>query len=171
MELPVRKSIKILLINKNKELLLMCVDDPKTTSIDGKHYGIFWCPIGGGIKPHETIQEAATREIYEETGIKKEEIELGPVVWFGEFDLVLAGTPTHVKEKFIVAKTKQKKIAPAGLTDWEQKVIKKIEWLSLEKIKSCKEVVFPVLLSKYLPDILDEQYPEKPIEIDLGEQP
>jgi len=166
-----RNSVKILLFNDKKELLLMCVDDPKTTSVEGKYSGPFWFPVGGAIEPGETIQEAALREVYEETGIKKEDIELGPVVWHGEFDLILAGTPTHIKETFIVAETKQNNIDLTNLTCWEKAVVKKIDWFSLEEIKNCKEVIFPVLLPKYLPDIITEKYPSEPVEIDLGKQP
>ena len=49
--------------------------------------------------------------------------------------------------------------------------VKKVDWFSLEKIKNCKEVIFPVLLPKYLPDIMAEKYPSEPTEIDLGKQP
>lgn len=171
MPLVQRNSVKILLFNNQKELLLMCVDDPKTTSVEGKYSGPFWFPVGGAIEPGETIQEAALREVYEETGIKKEDIKLGPIVWFGEFDLILAGTPTHIKETFIVANTTQINIDLANLTSWEKAVVKKVDWFSLEKIKNCNQVIFPVLLPKYLPDIIAGNYPAEPIEIDLGKQP
>ena len=85
-----RNSIKVLILNERQELLLMCADDPKTTSKDGKYHGQFWFPVGGEINPKESIEEAARREIYEETGLR--EVEFGPIVWFGEFDLILAGT-------------------------------------------------------------------------------
>lgn len=142
----------VLLLNDDNELLLLHVNDPKTTPIDGKHHGPFWCLVGGKIEPYETIQEAAMREIYEETGMKKEEIELGPIVWFGEFDFVLAGTPTHQKEIFIVAKSTQKNVSLANLTPEEQTVIKKAAWFSLEKIKNSTD------FSRILPVAWQELY-------------
>ena len=163
-----RNSIKVLLLNERQELLLMCADDPTTTSKDGKYHGRFWFPVGGEINPGESVKEAATREIYEETGIK--EVEFGPVVWFGEFDLVLAGTPTHLKQTFIVAKTKQHKVSLENLTEEEKKVVKKTAWFSLEKIQNSTEVIYPVLLARYLPDILQGKYPDQPLEIDLAKQ-
>jgi hypothetical protein len=57
------------------------------------------------------------------------------------------------------------------LDDWEKKVVQKIKWFSLEKIKNSKEVIFPILLPEYLPDIISKKYPRKPIKIDLAKQP
>ncbi|MFC1845723.1 NUDIX domain-containing protein [Candidatus Dependentiae bacterium] len=171
MSFVVRNSVKILLLNDNNELLLLHVDDPQTTSVDGTYHGPFWHPIGGGIESGETIQEAAIREIYEETGLKKEEVTLGPVVWCGEFDLVLAGTLTRINMQFMVAKTKKEDVHISGLIGREKDVAKKVEWLTLEKIKNCSQVIYPVVLLDYLPGILAGNYPEEPIEIDLGKQP
>lgn len=171
MSYTIRNSIKVILLNDKKEILLLQTSDPKTTSINKKYHGKFWSLIGGKIEESESLEQAVLREIHEETGIKKDEIELGPIVWFGEFDLILSGIPTHLKQKFIVAKTKQTKLSLDNLTQEEQKVIKKLEWFSLEKIKDCKEVIYPVLLPKYLPDIIAEKYPEKPLEIDLTKKP
>lgn len=171
MAFPIRSSVKVILLNDNNEILLMCADDPNTTSTDGKYYGRFWFLIGGEIEKDESIEDAAIREIYEETGIKKEEIELGPLVWFGEFDLNLSGTITRLKQKFIVAKTKKYNLSLTNLDDREKKVIKEIKWFTLEEIKNSKEIIFPVLLDKYLPDIIAKKYPQKPLEIDLAKQP
>lgn len=170
MNLSIRNSVKILLLNNN-EILLMCADDPTTRSIYGKYYGKFWFPIGGEIEDGETVEQAAIREIYEETGIEKKDIELKSIVWFGEFDLILSGVKTRIKEKFIVAKTKNNNVFLNHLDEWEKKVVKEIRWFSIDKIKNSKEVIFPVLLYKYLPDIISGKYPEKPIKIDLSKQP
>jgi len=171
MSLQVRNSIKVLLLNDDNELLLICIDDPQTTTVKGEYHGRFWDLIGGEIESYESIQEAALREIYEETGITKKEIELGPIVWVGELDLVLAGTLTHLKQRFIVARTKQKNVSLANLTQAEQAVVKKVAWFSLEEIKNSTEVIYPVLLPQYLPDIISGKYPEQPLEIDLTKKP
>lgn len=169
--IPIRNSVKVLLLNEKQEILLMCAEDPKTTTAEGKYHGRFWFPIGGQIEANESIQEAAIREIFEETGIKEKEVELGPIVWFGEFDLVLNGVLTHLKQTFIVAKTKKQNVSLARPDNWEKKCVKEVSWFSLERILSCDEVIYPVLLPEYLPDILSGKYPQKPLEIDLAKQP
>ena len=171
MSIPTRTSVKVLLLSEDEELLLLQADDPKTTSVDGVYNGRFWFPVGGEIEPSESIEETALREIFEETGLTRRDVELGPIVWKGEFDLVLSGKPTHLKQSFIVTKAKKKKISLAHLTPEEQAVVKKAAWFSLEKIQNSREVIFPVVLPQYLPDILAGIYPKEPLEIDLGKQP
>jgi len=170
MTLPIKNSVKVILLNEDNEILLMSADDPLTTPVEGKSHSIFWFPIGGTIEKGETIEEAAIREIYEETGLKKDEIELGPIVWFGEFDYILKGVLTRQKETYIVVRTKQKDVSLTALDEWEKQVVQKIEWFSLDKIINSKEVIFPILLHKYLPDIISRKYPKKPIKIDLTKQ-
>ena len=104
---PIRSSIKVILLNDKDELLLMCADDPKTTSADGKYLGKFWFTVGGEIELNESTEETAYREVYEETSIKKDEIELGPMVWFGEFDLILNGVLTRLKQNLLLQRQKE----------------------------------------------------------------
>lgn len=171
MNISTRNSVKVLLLNEKKGILLMCAHDPTITTTDGKYHGKFWFPIGGEIEPNESIEEAALREIEEETGIKKEDVELGPIVWFGEFDLSLKGTLTHLKQKFIVAKTKKQKVSLTHLDNWEKQAVKDLAWFPLKKLLTCKEIIYPVLLRTYLPDIINGKYPKEPMEIDLAKQP
>ena len=56
MSLIIRNSIQILLLNPENKLLLMCADDPKTTTVDGEYHGKFWFPIGGEIEEGESIE-------------------------------------------------------------------------------------------------------------------
>lgn len=53
----------------------------------------------------------------------------------------------------------------------EQKVIVKTAWFSLRGIDQAKEVIYPLVLPEYLPDILKGSYPEENIWIDLGKSP
>ncbi|ARN84726.1 NUDIX domain-containing protein [Candidatus Nucleicultrix amoebiphila] len=166
-----RKSVKILLLNDMQQLLLMCADDPQTTTVDGQYHGRYWFPIGGEIESSESIEEAALREIFEETGLKKDWITLGPVVWYGEFDLSLNGQLTHLHQTFVVAHTSETKFSLAHLTDSEKKVIKALSWFSLEDIKNSSDIIYPIVLPDYLPDILLGHYPHDPLWIDLAKQP
>ena len=69
----------------------MHAQDPSTTRLDGKYNGDFWFLIGGKKEKGESVAQTALREIFEETDLKENEIELGAVVWKGEFDLILSG--------------------------------------------------------------------------------
>lgn len=148
----------------------MCVEDFDISTPDGKRNKRFWCTIGGGIERNETIEQAALREILEETGIEETAIELGPIVWHNKIDLVLKGKLTQFDELYIVAKTHIYDVALLKPTQDEQAVVKKLQWFTLEDIKRSTEIIFPNTLAEFLPDILLGNYPMKPIAIHLDKK-
>tara|TARA_R110002110_G_C13469647_1_gene720018 strand:+ start:81 stop:635 length:555 start_codon:yes stop_codon:yes gene_type:complete len=170
-EIIIHNSIRIILINPDNEILLMCANDPKTTTPDGTYNGRFWFTIGGEIEPNETDMQAAVRELHEETGLVHADVEFGPIVWFGSCDLVLSGTLKRLNQKFIVAHTNSRHISMDNFTESEKSVIERMEWFSLDKIKNHQDIIYPVGIDCYLPDILEGRYPVEPMNIDLDKKP
>lgn len=66
-----RPTARVLLVDEDERVLLFRGE----SDADGSG---FWFPTGGGLEPGETPQQAAVREVLEETG---QRIELGPEVW------------------------------------------------------------------------------------------
>ena len=165
--LPIHNSIRILLINQHKQILLICADDPSTKIHGQKYKGKFWFTVGGKIEEGEDVAATVIREIYEETGLSAEAITLGPIVWYGEFDLELSGVLQRLKQRFMVVHTNQTKLTIANLTAAEKKVIKELRWFSLDEIKNCQDMIYPSKLAEYLPEILQGNYPSSPIKRDL----
>lgn len=164
----VRKAVRVILLNNENKLLLMCVEGFDISTTEGKRNERFWCTIGGGIEHDESLEQAALREIYEETGIEPEDISVGSAVWYGSVELMLKGKFTRLDETFVVARTKQKDVVLHNPTEDERQVVKHLKWFSLEDIEQSSDVIFPILLPQYLPDILSGKYPLQPIEIDLN---
>lgn len=160
--IPVRNAVRILLLNNNK-LLLMRVEDLDIGAPGAKSNRRFWCTIGGGIEPGESVQDAALREIYEETSLMPEAIELGPIVWESDINLMLRGTLTRFMELYIVAKTKAQDVRLHQPTETEQAAVKELRWFTLEDIKRCPDPIFPDSLATYMPDILAGSYPTEPL--------
>lgn len=169
MAFVIRPSVRVLLLNPQDELLLLCVDDPHVQTLDGQSQGRFWCTVGGGIEEGEGLFEAAARETYEETGLKADTLTWGPVVWQGAFDALFLGTPTRMHQTFVVARTSQREISLDYLDVYEKQVIQDVRWFSLDRIQSWPEIIYPRNLAVYLSDILAGRYPVPPLEIDLSQ--
>lgn len=163
-----RKTIRILLLNANNDLLLMRVVDPTTTALDKKSRGAFWCTIGGKIEANESIQDAMYRELFEETGLLPQDVELGPIVWYGTHRMIISGIETELEETFIVVFAINTIISTENFTENEKSGVTHLEWLSLEQILNHKEIIFPVIFKDHLSDIVNGKFPDKPIEVDLS---
>lgn len=166
-----RNSVRVILLNDRDEVLLLHCDDPSTTSTDGVNHGPFWFLVGGGLEENEDIFAAARREIFEETNIAADKIEFGPVVWWGEQELVLCGHHTKLHQRFVVAHTREVCVSLQNVTEFERTVIKNIAWFSVDQIASSTETIYPFCLPTILPNIIAGVYPSTPLEINLREHP
>ena len=77
---------------------------------------------------------------------------------------------TLMEQSFYVAYTKKNNVFFNDIDHWEKKCLEKLEWFSFEKIIDSKELIFPIDLKKYLPDILDNKFPKKPIQINISKE-
>lgn len=163
----IRNSIKIILLNPKDEVLLLSTDDKSITNKDKSYNGKFWQMIGGKIENGEDVKSAATRELFEETGLTPNEVEFGNIVWKGDLTLIMSGVQTLIKQQFIVAKTKATEVTLKNLTPEEKTVIKGLKWFSIDEIKNSKEIIYPVGLDEYLSELLTSGTPKEPITIVL----
>ena len=143
-------SVRIVLLNQHDEVLLMKAADPQTTEPNGTYNGDFWFLIGGEIEPSEDTESAIFRELKEETNLDRDQVDLGPEIWFGDFELILSGKKRHMKQRFFLARTTHTRVSPTGLTEAEKKIVRSLEWFSEERLRVWDEPVYPVGLYKYL---------------------
>ena len=135
----VRNSVKLILLNERNELLLMSTDDKGIQGKKGNYNGRFWQMVGGKIEEGETLREGAYRELFEETGLTREQVVIGEPAWYGEVDLMMHGVLTTVKQSFVPARTTSSNVSLTNLTEEEKPVCTKLEWFSLEKIQNDTE--------------------------------
>ncbi|HXH80423.1 NUDIX domain-containing protein [Nocardioides sp.] len=85
-----RLTVKLLLLDEQDRLLLIHSSDPRS----GEEC---WYPVGGGIEPGETTQQAAAREAAEETGLVG--LAPGAPVWTRDHTYRYDGREVDVSEE------------------------------------------------------------------------
>jgi 8-oxo-dGTP pyrophosphatase MutT (NUDIX family) len=153
-----RRVSRVVLLDPRDRILLMHGYEPADPGKD------WWFTPGGGLEGDETREQAALRELAEETGIT--EVDLGPVLWHRTCSFPFDGRRWHQDEWYFVARTTQTATAPGGLTDLERRSLREPRWWTWDELGSTRETVYPTRLAGLLRTLLDEGPPTTPVILD-----
>ncbi|MEM8724444.1 MAG: NUDIX domain-containing protein [Pseudomonadota bacterium] len=101
----------------------------------------FWVTAGGECEPHEDFEEAARRELFEETGIIADP---GPQIaqTTPEF-ITVEGEPVQADERYYIVRVDAARIDTANHTELEQKVMTQHRWFTVSELRDWEEAIFP----------------------------
>ncbi|MET4922632.1 NUDIX hydrolase [Streptomyces sp. PSRA5] len=150
-----RKVSRVVLLDPDDRILLMRGYEPADPARD------WWFTPGGGLEGDETRQEAALRELTEETGIT--EVELGPVLWRRTCSFPFDGRRWDQDEWYFLARTAQTETTPEGLTELERRSVAELRWWTSAELSTTRETVYPTRLAGLLRTLLDEGPPGAPV--------
>jgi 8-oxo-dGTP pyrophosphatase MutT (NUDIX family) len=153
-----RKVARVVLLDPDDRILLLHGHEPGDPSDD------WWFTPGGGLEGAETREEAALRELAEETGIT--EVDLGPVLWRRRCSFPFAGRRWDQDEWYYLARTAQTVTAPAALTELERRSVAGARWWTCQELTRAHETVYPTRLAELLRRLLDEGPPAGPVTLD-----
>ena len=151
-----RPTVKLLLLDEENRVLLVHARDPATGQES-------WYPVGGGVESGESLQQAAAREAYEETGLHG--LPAGKHVWVRDHTYRFDGRLTEVHEDWLIHSVRHFDPVPAGLTEHESRSVIGFRWWSAGELMSTADAVFPPRLGELLAKLLREGAPAIPIDI------
>jgi len=135
--LRLRRAARIIVLDPEGRALMFRYDVPGRPP--------FWVTAGGECEPGESFEDAARRELFEETGIRADPgaqiARMTP-----EF-VTVEGEPVQADERFFLVRVAEARIDTAGHTALEQALMTQHRWFTLAELESWPEAVFPVQLA------------------------
>lgn len=158
-ERPVlRPTARVLLLDPSDRVLLFLARDPDEPDHP------FWYPPGGGVEEGESVEDAARREVHEETGL---EVELGPQIGVRRHVASFAGRTVDVRETWFLARTPTSYVETSGFTPLEAATIEAHRWWTIDELEATTDPLTPRALAALVRDLLHDGPPVVPLVLDV----
>jgi 8-oxo-dGTP pyrophosphatase MutT (NUDIX family) len=151
-----RLVARVLLFDHQDRLLMFYVREPSDPI-----RGAWWYLPGGGMEPGESPEQAARRELYEETGI--ENASIGPVVLERRgVHFRFGGRDFEQDEWHVFGRVPDGGTIAGGSDDLEADAVAAHRWWTLADLATTAEIVYPPDLAVTVGRLLHEGPPPAP---------
>lgn len=128
-----RPAARILLLDAAERVLLF--------RFDAADRPPFWATPGGAVDPGESYEDAARRELFEETGIHADP---GPEILQRVVEFVtLEDVAVIADERYFLVRTEATDIDTAAHTELERRVMQTHRWFARDELAGWPETIFP----------------------------
>jgi 8-oxo-dGTP pyrophosphatase MutT (NUDIX family) len=140
-----RVAARVILLDAEGRTLLFRGSDPSRPED-----GTWWLTPGGGVEPGESLEQAARREVQEETGCVLP-ADLGPVVLRREIRYSFENREYEQSEHFFLAVVDHPEVDYSGWTEVERRTMQTHRWWTADELRTTTETVYPETLLHLLP--------------------
>ena len=148
-----RPASRVLLFGPSGRVLLLHAGD---TGSPATRRDLWICP-GGGVEEGETWEQAAHREVWEETGLS---IHLHRPIWFRRHVFTRGGRGYDLLEVFLVGRSASEQVAPCQPDSY----VRGCRWWSVDEVLAADAVFAPRRFKELVPPLARGEFPAQPFD-------
>ena len=158
-----RNAARVVLVADGRVLLQQGFDPGRPEA------GTWWITPGGGLNNAETVEDAAVREVLEETGLHLSPAQLGPVIATRVAHFEFDGRQFRQSESFFAVHVEVFAPQHQGWDEVEQRALLDHRWWNVAELRATDEKVYPSELADLVQAIIDGTL-SGPIRLDTARQ-
>jgi 8-oxo-dGTP pyrophosphatase MutT (NUDIX family) len=152
----IRRAVRVVLLDECDRILLVRFEDRARGAQ-------WWAAPGGGVEAGETDEEAARRELWEETGLR--EVVLGPWIWNRRHVFDVGPRRYDQRERYLMARVDAFVPAVTALDDGEERYLRELRWWGLDELRRTSDELPPRRLTLLLARLIAEGPPAQALDV------
>jgi 8-oxo-dGTP pyrophosphatase MutT (NUDIX family) len=163
----VRGTARVVVLDPDGRVLLFEYEDVAPPDPSRPALRRFWGTPGGGVEPGETFEQAAARELYEETRIRVPAV--GPWLWSRDRSLTFTDGTVLFRERYYLVRLTAagggQEVSTDDLQPYERSIYRAHRWWSVEDMSASAETFLPEGLPGLLAPVVRGAVPAAPLTI------